>query len=148
MPVLVHRMLVAVCIVPLLGGAVAGQKFVPNYDESKVPAYDLPDPLQMSDGSRVDTAEKWTRLRRPELLRLFEDHVYGRAPGRPEELSFALRGCDDALEGIAVRKEIRIHVAHGGRSLPIDLLLYLPKSRTKPAGLPRIELRRQPFRLR
>jgi len=133
MPVSVLRMVLAVSAVALLGGDVAGQGFVPNYDESKVPAYVLPDPLQMSDGSRVDTAEKWTRLRRPEILRLFEDHVYGRAPGRPKELSFELRGCADALEGTAVRKEVRIHIAHGGRRLPIDLLLYLPKSRTKPA---------------
>lgn len=133
MPVSVLRMVLAVSAVALLGGDVAGQGFVPNYDESKVPAYVLPDPLQMSDGSRVDTAEKWTRLRRPEILRLFEDHVYGRTPGRPKELSFELRGCADALEGTAVRKEVRIHIAHGGRRLPIDLLLYLPKSRTKPA---------------
>ena len=30
-----------------------------NYDESKVPQYELPDPLTMSDGTKVTTAEQW-----------------------------------------------------------------------------------------
>jgi len=40
-----------------------------NYDESKVPAYTLPDPLVRDNGQRVTTAAAWTTERRPELLR-------------------------------------------------------------------------------
>ena len=31
----------------------------PNEDEDKVPAYVLPDPLVMQDGTRVNSAEQW-----------------------------------------------------------------------------------------
>src|SRR4051794_14231241 len=53
-----------------------------NYDETKVPAYSLPDPLVLSGGERVGDAETWTKKRRSEVLRLFETHVYGKSPGR------------------------------------------------------------------
>ena len=59
-----------------------------NYDESKVPQHTLPDPLKMQDGSPVKTASDWIEKRRPEVLGLFREHVYGHAPGRPEGLKF------------------------------------------------------------
>src|SRR5574340_725329 len=59
-----------------------------NYEESRVPAYVLPDPLATTRG-RVTTSEKW-RARRAEILDLFRDNVYGRSPGRPEQSSFAV----------------------------------------------------------
>ena len=51
-----------------------------NYNESKVPDYDLPDPLTTLDGKRVRDKKTWRKQRRPEILKLFEKHVYGRAP--------------------------------------------------------------------
>ena len=52
----------------------------PNYDEGKVPHYTLPDPLVLNDGQRVTDAATWREKRRPEVLRLFEQYVYGKAP--------------------------------------------------------------------
>ncbi len=52
-----------------------------NFDESKVPAYELPDPLTCQDGSKVTTAEEWSTKRRPELLKLFAEFQYGKTPG-------------------------------------------------------------------
>lgn len=43
----------------------------------------LPDPLVMQDGARVASADDWRRLRRPELLELFETYVYGKRPHGP-----------------------------------------------------------------
>ncbi|HJN82480.1 MAG TPA: acetylxylan esterase, partial [Verrucomicrobiota bacterium] len=59
-----------------------------NYDEAKVPKYELPDPLTMRDGTKVKSASDWIEKRRPEMLELFREHVYGRSPERPSGLKF------------------------------------------------------------
>ena len=41
------------------------------YDEARVPAYTLPDPLFLNAGSAVTDARVWNEQRRPELLDLF-----------------------------------------------------------------------------
>jgi hypothetical protein len=95
-----------------------------NYDESKVGTYTLPDPLKLEDGGRVRDAKTWQNRRRAEVLRLFETQMFGRAPGRPEALSFEMTSIDkSALNGTAIRKEIAIHIA-GKKTL--NLLIYLP----------------------
>lgn len=51
----------------------------PNYDEAKVPAYTLPDPLTDGDGKKIAKPEVWTSQRREEILDLFREHVYGKS---------------------------------------------------------------------
>lgn len=101
-----------------------------NYDEGKVPAYNLPDPLVMQDGTPVATAEQWRTQRRPELLQLFEEHVYGRMPvGRPEGLAFEVADVDEAaLGGKAIRKQVTIRFTDQPDAASMSLLIYLPKS--------------------
>lgn len=115
-----------VCI-GLLVPMACGQTAAPNYDEAKIPPYTLPDPLLCADGMRVTSARVWEKKRRPELLRLFEEHVYGRAPGRPPGMTFEVVEQDrNALGGRATRKQVRIWFT-GRRDGPsMDLLLYLP----------------------
>lgn len=104
-----------------------------NYDESKVPAYTLPDPLAMLDGQRVTDAATWRQKRRPELLRLFETYVYGKMPGRLEKTRFVVRGvARDALGGQAIRKEVRVLFSGEESGPQMDLLIYLPKAAPKP----------------
>jgi len=42
----------------------------------------LPDPLIAKNGSRVTNAVAWQSQRRPELLELFRENIYGRMPVR------------------------------------------------------------------
>ena len=108
------------------------RKLNTNYDEALVPAYTLPDPLTMRDGTPVTTAAQWYDQRRPELLQLFETEMYGRAPGRPSGLHFqVLSEADGALGGIAVRKEIRIFF-DAGQDHYMTVLLYLPRDAAGP----------------
>lgn len=101
----------------------------PIYDESLVPRYELPDPLTFLDGAPVTHAVAWTGQRRGEILRLFEQHVYGRAPDRPVGISYELTSLDrKALDGRATRKSIAVRLG----SLQIDVLLYLPNDRPGP----------------
>ncbi|MDB5349958.1 MAG: hypothetical protein JWN86_1205 [Planctomycetota bacterium] len=51
-----------------------------NYDESKVNAFTLPDPLTLKNGEKVTTAEQWWKQRRPEIVEDFDRDVYGRVP--------------------------------------------------------------------
>ncbi len=111
--------------------AVSAQKFVANYDESKVPDYKLPDPLRLVSGQPVRTARKWTRKRRPEILRLFQEQVYGKAPGRPPKMVFRLlESSGKALGGKAVRKQVRVLFAGTDKGPRMDLLVYLPAKAT------------------
>ncbi|HAV60991.1 MAG TPA: acetylxylan esterase, partial [Verrucomicrobiales bacterium] len=72
-------------------------------------------------------AEQWRMSRRGEVLRLFEQHVYGRRPGRPAEMKFEVRSEErGALGGKAVRKQITIHLLGPGREPKMHVLLYLP----------------------
>ena len=105
-----------------------------NYDETLVPKYVLPDPLVRTDGTRVENAEAWRSRRRPEILKLFEDHVYGRSPGRPDGLRFEVTSSDDgALDGKAARKEVTAYFSRGDQEHKMNILIYLPNGRTGPA---------------
>jgi len=109
-----------------------------NYDEAKVPKYTLPDPLVMENGQRVRNAKTWNERRRPELLGLFEDNVYGHTPNWrekwPKGLPAEVKSVDrHALGGTAIRKQVRIYFSADQHGPKMDLLLYLPSAAPKPA---------------
>jgi hypothetical protein len=102
-----------------------------NYDEAKVAPYTLPDPLA-SDGARVTTPEEW-RNRRLVILELFREHVYGRRPGPPERLTFAVVAEDaQALGGSATLKRVAINSHQAGREHRFELTMFLPNGRQRP----------------
>jgi len=103
-----------------------------NYDEARVPAYRLPDPLAFVDGSPVKTAQAWSELRRPEIVALFEEHVFGRSPGRPRRMECTTVAQDGhALGGIAIRREVA--VSFGADAPKLHLLIYLPRRANAPS---------------
>ena len=81
-----------------------------NYDEAKVGTYTLPDPLVLANGKPVRDAKTWNEKRRPEIVRLFEENQYGRAPGRPAAMSFDVfdKGTP-AFDGKAIRRQVTVH---------------------------------------
>ena len=104
-----------------------------NYDEDKVPAYELPTLLKLADGKDVKDVKTWEKKRRPELLKLFEEEMYGKAPDAPASLHFKLLSEEsDAFGGLATRKEIQVCFDAAEKEY-LTLLLYVPNQRTKPA---------------
>ncbi len=105
-----------------------------NYDESKVPAYELPDPLITQDGRRIADAADWAGLRRPEVLDAFSRHVYGRTPAIETRLEVRPNAPDAVVfDGLAVRQQVRLRLL-GSEAAPwIDLLLYIPRRVQGPA---------------
>lgn len=117
----------------ILSGLVYAQQpeaFVPNYDEAKVGTYTLPDPLTMNDGTKVTNAKQW-RKRRAELLQLFATNVYGHTPTVKPTLRFEEKLRDaNALDGLATRREITIHLTAKADGPKLNLMLYVPNKKT------------------
>jgi len=87
-----------------------------NYDESKVPAYTLPEQLKCQNGKMVTTAEEWEKLRRPELLELFASHVYGRTPTESIDVSHEiLIENPEALGGKATCRQVKFTFSNGNK---------------------------------
>jgi hypothetical protein len=106
----------------------------PIFDESLVPVYSLPDPLRFLNGSLAESAADWREKRRPEVVRLFEQHVYGVSPGKPNFVEYRQRLLQRVVfGGKGVRKEVVITLKNNNTLLEIDLLLYLPAERQGPA---------------
>jgi hypothetical protein len=107
-----------------------------NYDEDKVGAYTLPDPLKLANGKPVKDAKTWTTQRRPELIKLFEQNQYGRAPDRPAKMHFEVtEKAASALDGKATRRQVTVYFGAGNDGPHMDLLIYLPAGATKPVPL-------------
>lgn len=106
-----------------------------NYDESKVGSYTLPDPLKMNDGTPVRTAREWTERRRPEIMALFAENVFGRSP-QPKKVRFRAFDTDGhALGGKAVRKQVTINFGDKDDGPREDLLLYIPAGAKGPVPI-------------
>jgi len=105
-----------------------------TYDESAVPAYTLPEILLTTKGERVKNTSIWEKKRRPELLALFEEHVYGKTPGSLDSLKFIVTNEKaDAMQGKAHLKEIKITAWNKGNSVSFPMVLFIPNKRKKPA---------------
>ncbi len=127
-------MLLAIGLLPV-SAIFAQEKKVPQeippgqYDELKVPPYTLPDPLLMLNGERVGDSSVWRMKRRPEILRMFEENVYGKAPvNRPEGMHWETTAEDrDALNGSAVKKKVTIYFSKTNGWPKLELDVILPK---------------------
>jgi hypothetical protein len=105
-----------------------------NYDEAKVPPYELPNPLVMQSGKRVVTAQAWQNARRPELLNLFETQVYGRPLSVPRKIRFNVKEEHGLLDGRAIRKRVKVDFWNAGRFVPaFTMTVYQPRSQTSRA---------------
>ena len=112
----------------------------PNYDELAANPYPFyPDPLVTESGKKVKNAKMWNKVRRPEIVKLFEDNVYGRIPENTpsvkwevtseEKKEFAgtpvvvrmLKGVVDNSSYPAITVEIQANVVYpeGKQNLPV-----------------------------
>ncbi len=103
--------------------------FVPNYDESKVPEYEIPDPLTSFNGRKIKNTRLWEKIRRPELMEFFTSNVYGKIPAQLHISNWeVIEESNQALNGKAQRKQVNIIFNKNGKTLIFNVLLYLPKN--------------------
>lgn len=110
----------------------SGQERRFNYDESKVGDHPLPELLKTSDGTAVTTKAQWIKQRRPEVLSLFRDHVYGRTPETPEIAVKVVATKPDALGGLATRTLVNISLPAAPKWEGIDMMVYVPNGAAGP----------------
>lgn len=98
-----------------------------NYDESKVPALFLPDPFVSTKGEIIKSVKDWESIRKPELLRLFAENVYGSIPTDFDEINFDVSTDSDHLyQEVALKKNVTIKVTRNGKAQTINLFVFLP----------------------
>lgn len=99
---------------------------ISNYDESKVAPYTLPDPLVMSNGDRVRNASMWVEQRRPELIRIYENEIYGRVPANAPKVTWQVSETNPAArDGAAVMKKV-VGTVGPPTGPKINLNVYIP----------------------
>ena len=119
-------------LIPLL--LLSSGLFAQNYDESKVPAYTLPEILLSNSKKKITSVKDWENIRRPEILALFEEHVYGTMPKKFDRITFHLKNENKKdMAGKATSKEVEITVFNNDQSVLINLLLFIPNGLKKAA---------------
>jgi hypothetical protein len=107
-----------------------------NYDEAHAGTYTLPDPLVTDDGRPVADSATWWRVRRPEILELFQREIYGRTPARTPAVRFEVTSLDSTrYPGAAVVEHVlgRIDNSAWPAAKPaVEITLYLPPHVTRP----------------
>ncbi len=98
-----------------------------NYDESKVPQYTLPELLITTAGKRIESKEDWEKVRRPELLKIFSEQMYGTTPGDKIKVEYTvLEKKQGVLNGLADRQQIEFTFSSGDKEIKALLLVYIP----------------------
>ena len=71
-----------------------------NYDEALAnPCPQLPDVLTLNNGKKVTSPEMWWKLRRPELMKGFEQEMYGRIPEKTPKVTWTAKITDREFVG-------------------------------------------------
>lgn len=78
------------------------QPFVPNYDESKVGNYSLPDALKKEDGSSIQSAKEWEEYR-SHWIGLFEKTMFGKMPKNKVKQNSTLISKTEIMDGKAIQ---------------------------------------------
>ncbi|MDG2390978.1 MAG: acetylxylan esterase [Planctomycetaceae bacterium] len=101
-----------------------------NYDEAKIPEYSLPDALVSQSGQKITDPASWKNLRRPELLQLFRDTMYGNRPETEYAVTYELlEEKKDLFEGAATGRSMKATVTIGDRSYSYPFTLFIPNGK-------------------
>ena len=106
-----------------------------NYDEARVPHYDLPDPLITAEGKPVTTAEQWRNVRRPQILSLFANFIYGAVPVPPDPIVqtyHVIKEDKSFMGGKATKLDVSIRFKNRKGTAETHVLVFLPNKAREP----------------
>ncbi|MCQ2392412.1 MAG: DUF1080 domain-containing protein [Kiritimatiellae bacterium] len=106
-----------------------------NYDESKAGVlgkdYTIEDPFTFADGRKVKNKADW-QARRAEILKIFEEEVYGVMPPKPDAMLFDLVSEKLTEDRFAVERRYRQYFRADKTGPVIDWIVFVPKYAKKP----------------
>ncbi len=112
-----------------------------NYDESKAnPFPNLPDILTMNNGQKVSKVKQWEYHRRPELVKLFDEEIYGITPENLPKVKWVLQQTKQEKLGkydvkvLTYQGQVDNHLSPS-IMVNIDLTITIPAKIKKPVPL-------------
>lgn len=100
-------------------------------------AVGYPKALRMQNGTAVTSSDQWQTDRRPEIMQLFRQQVYGGMPDRYEPVKVEIAGMDDTfLGGKALRMRLLLIVNGSAKKHTIDVMLVVPQGTTAENPVP------------
>ena len=90
----------------------------------------IPGLLIAQNGNIIASSKQWEKIRRPEILAMVENEMYGMVPGELKISEINILDQDDqAINGKAIRKQVRLTFRGNQKELSVELLMYLPKGK-------------------
>lgn len=112
--------------------SAAAQQIRPiNQDEASVPAYVLPDPLQLPSGERLSDPSAW-EMQRGLLVDRLAEVEYGRMPTDQVDVRMQEWERGETPNGKSERRQYRLTLARQDKTHQIDVILFLPRHTTSP----------------
>lgn len=133
------RLLVAVLILPWLAVRSDEPKnhdFDVVRDEALVPPYQLPALLVSSEGKPITTPDEWFHTRRPQIMALFGNLIYGIVPSPESPVRTThevIRRDASFMNGRATRKDVRIRFENAKGTAEMQILVFTPNAVGQPA---------------
>jgi hypothetical protein len=88
----------------------------------------LPEILTSASGKKIASVKQWEKVRRPEIQSQVEFEMYGKVPANLKIDEVVVLDQDDqALNGKAIRKQVRLTFRGNQKELSVEMLMYLPK---------------------
>ncbi len=109
-----------------------------NYDDAKADKYRKLDILREIGGTgKIVSARQWLDSERPKIIKFLETEQFGKIPPRPAKIEFKLvEQSDNALGGIAARRQYKIISTDTNGTHTFNVLLYYPKNASKSRPVP------------
>lgn len=117
------------CVPFVVGASIQAQVPPANYEEAKIPDFTLPDPFTLLDGSSVKTKADWIKRRRPEILKIFAEEMYGTSPAAPEKVKSKQIFEKETFAGKAILEEVDITIAGDENPTVMRMLICRPKGK-------------------
>jgi hypothetical protein len=109
---------------------------ISNYSEDKVAPYTLPDPLVMADGRKVASSEMWFKERRPEILKFYENEIYGRVPDNAPKVTWEVTDTDpSARNGTAIMQHVVGRLGDKPDAPKVSMTVYRPANAKGPVPM-------------